>query len=445
MKLSTLDQPLSGTRMPLSRFSYTEGALNSPARLIWTHINGDGNLFCEIEQYVKSDAHPSLILKVIHEGRALRTQERIDLDEHIGGANNGPKSSQEDRNVKPAFVVVVKLPCIAIKYLLNIMQMRRVQFKFYQDRDYYTVLSMLSGANCPLAEGSVPILHRPPSTVSWGSVATAKQTNNLPCETRAAVTPESNAPGPANYMGRKASGFETSSNAAQNYLSLQSLEPQCSLPAIPLEAGQTTSEKAPSRLSTGPIYHDQELNQMLPPKRDLPFTKLKSKMSRADTTSLKSSQQVVPESSYPEPDVLQRRESFMSEPQSQQLIQTQPYPEPMDLSQESARFQAILPNPALSTESQQPGPASSVAGSNKRARTDNGQINATIIQAPQSMRWSVPMSVEEQLSEYVKAPTKERSAFLEQWMCELIQDDNFVSLCEDVEGTWRRFAFGRKP
>jgi hypothetical protein len=55
------------------------------------------------------------------------------------------------------------------------------------------------------------------------------------------------------------------------------------------------------------------------------------------------------------------------------------------------------------------------------------------------------MSVEEQLSEYVKAPTKERSAFLEKWMCELIQDDNFVSLCEDVEGTWRRFAFGVKP
>lgn len=217
-----------------------------------------------------------------------------------------------------------------------------------------------------------------------------------------------------------------------------------SLPAVHAEPGQATSDKAPARHTTGPIYHDQELNQMLPPKRDLPFTKLKSKMSRADTTSLKSSQQIVPESSYPEPDNLKRRESFMSESQSQQLIQTQPCRETMDLSQDSARVQATLPYPAVSTELQQPGPVSSVVGTNKRARTDDG-YNASIIQAPQSARWSVPMSVEEQLSEYVKAPTKERSAFLEKWMCELIQDDNFVSLCEDVEGTWRRFAFGVKP
>jgi hypothetical protein len=86
--------------------------------------------------------------------------------------------------------------------------MRRVQIKFSQDRDYYTVLSMLSAANCPLAEGSIPTFHRPPSTVSWGSIATAQQINN-PRGVVAAITPESNAPGPSNYMGRKASGFET--------------------------------------------------------------------------------------------------------------------------------------------------------------------------------------------------------------------------------------------
>lgn len=89
------------------------------------------------------------------------------------------------------------------------MQMRRVQIKFSQDCDYYTVLSMLSSANCPLAEGSVPTLHRPPSTVSWGSVATAQVIKNSQREAGAGITPQSNAPGPSNYMGRKASGFET--------------------------------------------------------------------------------------------------------------------------------------------------------------------------------------------------------------------------------------------
>jgi hypothetical protein len=89
------------------------------------------------------------------------------------------------------------------------MQMRRVQIKFSQDRDYYTVLSMLSAANCPLAEGSIPTFHRPPSTVSWASVSTAQLTKNPPRDAGAAITPESNAPVPSNYMGRKAYGFET--------------------------------------------------------------------------------------------------------------------------------------------------------------------------------------------------------------------------------------------
>lgn len=49
---------------------------------------------------------------------------------------------------------------------------------------------------------------------------------------------------------------------------------------------------------------------------------------------------------------------------------------------------------------------------------------------------------EDQLSAYLGAPTPERIAFLENWMCELIEDDGFMALCQDVEVTWRRFAFG---
>lgn len=51
-------------------------------------------------------------------------------------------------------------------------------------------------------------------------------------------------------------------------------------------------------------------------------------------------------------------------------------------------------------------------------------------------------AAEFQLSTYLKAPTTERIAFLENWMCELIEDDGFMALCQDVEVTWRRFAFG---
>lgn len=43
---------------------------------------------------------------------------------------------------------------------------------------------------------------------------------------------------------------------------------------------------------------------------------------------------------------------------------------------------------------------------------------------------------------YISAPTTERIARLENWICEHIQDDDFLRLCQDVEGVWKRVAFG---
>jgi hypothetical protein len=221
---------------------------------------------------------------------------------------------------------------------------------------------------------------------------------------------------------------------------------QRGLLGIKPQSSAAATQRVPSRQSTGPIYHDKELNQILPPKRDLPFLKPKSKMSRADTSSLRSSQQVIPESSYPDP-IPEPNETSISESQSQQLIQTQPYPETMktmEPSQVSSHIQATLPYPGANTQTQQPVPESLAAGSTRGFQND-GHVNATNVQASRSVARSTETSVGEQLSMYLKSPTPERTAFLSTWMCELIQDDDFVNLCEDVEGTWRRFAFGVKP
>ena len=55
-----------------------------------------------------------------------------------------------------------------------------------------------------------------------------------------------------------------------------------------------------------------------------------------------------------------------------------------------------------------------------------------------------PGPAEDHLAQYLSSPTADRIAFLENWMCELIDDDSFMTLCEDVDGTWRRFAFGQR-
>ena len=133
----------------------------------------------------------------------------------------------------------------------------------------------------------------------------------------------------------------------------------------------------------------------------------------------------------------------MSESQSQPLVQTQPYPETMQSSRYSSQIQATLPYPGSNLQTQQPVPEPSVTESAKDCQT-TGRGNERVTQVPQLTAQSVRKSVEGELSQYVKSPTAERTAFLENWMCELIQDENFVTLCEDVEATWRRFAFGMK-
>ncbi|EER41389.1 conserved hypothetical protein [Histoplasma capsulatum var. duboisii H88] len=46
------------------------------------------------------------------------------------------------------------------------------------------------------------------------------------------------------------------------------------------------------------------------------------------------------------------------------------------------------------------------------------------------------------LSAYLSTPNAERSALVESWVCSQLESDAFLALCQDVEGVWRRIAFG---
>ena len=54
-----------------------------------------------------------------------------------------------------------------------------------------------------------------------------------------------------------------------------------------------------------------------------------------------------------------------------------------------------------------------------------------------------PMLPYSTLAEYVALPEAERRVGLNQVLMELIMDDNFVTLCEDVEASWRRIGLER--
>lgn len=48
------------------------------------------------------------------------------------------------------------------------------------------------------------------------------------------------------------------------------------------------------------------------------------------------------------------------------------------------------------------------------------------------------------LASYISEPKTERIARLETWICSQIQNDDFLTLTQDVEGLWQRFAFGQR-
>ncbi|KAF7719686.1 Uncharacterized protein PECH_004187 [Penicillium ucsense] len=472
------------SRLPLSKFSFTTTTINSHSRMIWTHINGDGTLFCETESRTRSSTQAtSFHLKVVQNNSVL---EEIDLTAHLENLRNEPSSSQTSSRQKPSFVVVVKLPCLAIKFPLDDTHIRRFQIKFSQDRDYYTMLSMLSGMNCPLTEGTWPAAARHPSSTSAG---TAQTTLNLRQDTGNAITPESTRAGSC--------GGITNAQCRNDIVPRAPSLPSAQVPSaicreviFPTEPhdisaneeGMTGSKsqllraqealhhspEPSSQPTTGPVSRHEDINQMLPPKRALPFPRNRSKVSRADTASLKSSQQIVPESSYPDQSTNRRNESLTSHSQSQliqphkfpepdatdqydafrsnsqsQLFQTQPLPDTLEPSRQSTQLPPTLPLPRLDRQVQ----AEIFTPFVQQSQVDtplSQEANAPQIQSRPAAVRLVHTPVEGQLAEYAKASTTERAAFLENWMCELIEDDNFVTLCEDVENTWRRFAFGAK-
>lgn len=226
---------------------------------------------------------------------------------------------------------------------------------------------------------------------------------------------------------------------------------QSDLP-FPSSQNKPTTSQGPNARSTrsSAHYDESQLNQMLPPKRQLPFAKPNRKRIRTSSSQLdiapSMSQTTIadqilepPSSQIRHPltrgNNLERCESVQSESQSQPLIPTQPHPDIADTSPISPEPPSAQPYPLSTTADERQVPSSALQAFNGPAGSSDAVVQQTQPTAG---------TLEDQLALYLSSPTPERVAFLENWMCDLIEDDNFMQLCQDVEGTWRRFAFGIK-
>ncbi|KAJ6028504.1 hypothetical protein N7540_004080 [Penicillium herquei] len=446
------------TRLPLAKFSHTTTAIDHGGLLSWNHINSTGDLTCILESLPGAGAIlPKLIIRIARNDGIL---EQLDLSHFSRMLAAQSQSGQSAPQAKAPFAVVVKSPCLAVKYPHSSTHIRRFQIKFSQSTDYFTALALLSQANCPFTEGSTAAQPpgRPPTASSWASFHVPGVASNAGGTT---ITSDNETTVPFFPMpGYMPSGLTTphppsSSSSTMFNLITQNAQTQC-LP-VPTHAQQPKGKpakasakqkaagKANPRPATAPAYHGQQLDEMLPPKRDLPFLKSSQKKSQKEGSQASQLSQATPaeqtvdiskgqEVILPESQVLA---SQVSDSQSQFLAPTQPFPDPFCPAPSSHRQDTQLGECLSLGPTQQQNVVSGVETIPCSQELDED----VTVDADKGLKSAIP---EDQLSVYLSAPTAERVALLENWMCDLIEDDKFMILCQDVESTWRRFAFGMK-
>ncbi|KAL1882551.1 hypothetical protein Plec18167_002967 [Paecilomyces lecythidis] len=150
------EHPTQLTRLVLAKFSYTTTSTLHNAPLNWNHIIGQNDIEAVFERYNPSGSGGSqgqgkTVLKVSQHARVL---EELNLTLLTQEAITQAQSMQLG-NAKPSVAVIVKSPCLAVRYPRSMGQIRRFQLKFSSDHDYYTALAILSELNCPFTESSV--------------------------------------------------------------------------------------------------------------------------------------------------------------------------------------------------------------------------------------------------------------------------------------------------
>ncbi|KAJ5287424.1 hypothetical protein N7478_003110 [Penicillium angulare] len=459
------------TRLPLSKFSHTTTTIDHSGPLSWTHVNDAQQLTCVLEQSSTCPSTiPRLLMRVSQNNMIL---EQLDLSHFIQRSAAQSHSAQGASQAKPPFAVVVKSPCLAVKYPQTATHIRRFQIKFSRNTDYFTALAFLSEYNCPFTEGSTAItaqpLRRLPTSSSLASfqaptITSKAASTTAPSEDGAAVTllPMSG------YMpcGIPTPHPPSSTTSTVYNLASHNVPPQNTDQYQNTSSGQTNlqltitgsdvraPQKVNTRTSTAPAYHGNQLDEMLPPKRALPFLKpaqkapLRERSNVSDISQYAQSEGQLNGSSrntqllpFTKNQTLLRYDSELVDSQSYSPAPTQPYPDPPPSSQREVPH---LSEHSLPETAEQP---HGVYEAQMNISTDRPRENEKTLEATHTAQSKgiQPAAISaEQLSTYLSTPTPERIELLENWMCELIEDDKFMELCQDVEATWKRFAFGAR-
>ncbi|EFW21783.1 predicted protein [Coccidioides posadasii str. Silveira] len=440
--------PLSLTVL---KFSYVTTTTDRTSPLGWTHISGGVDLRAvfgrtQVRENGSSWTTGSPTLKVL---RGLDVLEDLDLDALAREAVASSSSQIQISSSKAPIAVLVKSPCLAIRYPTRVNQIRRFQLKFTSDADYRKAVSILSEVGCPITEstaGSFPpstaFLTRP-NTASWPH-STASPVLGMPSSTGRKPQYTSS----SSYSARDASIYhrkDLSSALASPKRELPFAKPQRRQQRYipPKQTMGITANSIDLRLN--PQTHGGET----PP----PESSIQASMTRLDSGGIQSPVARSAMDSIAKSDVFSTGTSTSFTPSSISTLGAA-----LEIASDAAPVkaaQSILAESRTSTELDgRPNPARSAV--QLLPQTSNLSYSASSnppqIPSQQSHIDSQPnistvpvtsnLLTTTDLSSYLSTPTTERSALVESWVCQQLESDGFLALCQDVECVWKRIAFG---
>nr|KMM65245.1 hypothetical protein CPAG_01596 [Coccidioides posadasii RMSCC 3488] len=464
--------PLSLTVL---KFSYVTTTTDRTSPLGWTHISGGVDLRAvfgrtQVRENGSSWTTGSPTLKVL---RGLDVLEDLDLDALAREAVASSSSQIQISSSKAPIAVLVKSPCLAIRYPTRVNQ----------------AVSILSEVGCPITESTAGSF--PPST----AFLTRPNTASWPHSTASPVLgmPSSQA-GSHSIRAVPATVPETRPSTIGSSSALGTTQPSRNTQVMNKNA-RSEYENSSERPSTAPIFLDAgSLIEQLPPKRELPFAKpqrrqqryippkqtmgitansidlrlnpqthggetpppessIQASMTRLDSEGIQSPVARSAMDSIAKSDVFSTGTSTSFTPSSISTLGAA-----LEIASDAAPVkaaQSILAESRTSTELDgRPNPARSAV--QLLPQTSNLSYSASSnppqIPSQQSHIDSQPnistvpvtsnLLTTTDLSSYLSTPTTERSALVESWVCQQLESDGFLALCQDVECVWKRIAFG---
>ncbi|PGH11048.1 hypothetical protein AJ79_05090 [Helicocarpus griseus UAMH5409] len=540
--------------IPILKFSHSTTSADRASPLAWTHLSSNGDLAVIFDQFPPHETSSAFsqgyqCLRVLRGSEIL---EQLNLNWLARQAAAGP--SLLVPNVKPLVAIIVKSPCLAVRYPKGNDQTRRFQIKFASDADYSNAISIFSGLGCPITHSTVNPSNQPSSDRPFSSSSHTPSLLQIgggtPTLTSSTMSPGiSNRPLSGQYLGQQplsSSGaehnlsgpFDTSFNnitSTANYGQVNGdrrassemfFRPGISNHGITASSSSATTAQAPSgtiphtlqrrgshfatnpadlratsdhfsrdRPSTAPTVPEVEsLSQILPPKRELPFAKPR--------VSQKPRSRKSPVKLAPKPTQLSNASTlFISQSEaaaSGTNTETRPsstgssctwalengganatsagyglargkeaeVPATADLGDSSPQLisRCNMGTSGASTLEKSTEKAGietgtftrtkSLGGVNEINNTSNAENVEPITQtlpgrsttdcfavAPAGCATKDEISVAD-FSSYLTTPSSQRAALVESWVCGQLENDAFLALCQDVEGVWRRIAFG---